>query len=281
MGDLLAGEGPQRVRERCRIAVEWPDVILRRRALEPARAARQADERGHGPLDGGWVASDITAGVVDEATQAGHARRLVPCVVVPGVPGIGVGHGHAEHPRPDRADHQRRPGRARAAREQLAVARLVPLPVEVDGTVAQERPDDRERLLELVDAVVEREAERAELRLVPAGTQPEDEPSAADLVDRGSLLGQQGRVVEVRAGDEWPELDPVRGCRDRRQQRPGLQRPACRPVRPAVEQVLADPDRIEAEELDGADHVEQLRPADLAFDFGELDADLQGPAGGR
>ncbi len=155
------------------------------------------------------------------------------------------------------------------------------LPVEVDGTVAQERPDDRERLLEPVDAVVVRVAEGAELRLVPARAQAEDEPPAADLVDRGGLLGQQRGVVEVRAGDQWPELDAGRRGRDRRQQRPCLPRPTGRPVGPAVQQVLADPDRIEAEILDRADHVEQLGPADLALDFGELDADLEWPARGR
>ena len=80
----------------------------------------------------------------------------------------------AQHPRPVRADHQRRARRARAARQQLAVARLVEAPVEVDGAVLQQRPDDRERLLEPVDAVVEREAEGAELGLVPAGAEAED-----------------------------------------------------------------------------------------------------------
>ena len=50
------------------------------------------------------------------------------------------------------------PGRG-AARQELAVAGLVVAPVEVDRALAQERPDDRERLLEAVHAVVVREAE--------------------------------------------------------------------------------------------------------------------------
>ena len=102
-----------------------------------------------------------------------------------------MGHRRAEHPRPDRADHQRRAVGSRAARQELAVARLVPAPVEVDGTVAQERPDDRERLLEPVDAVVVREAEGAELGLVPAGAEAEDEAAAADLVDRAACLASR------------------------------------------------------------------------------------------
>ena len=58
--------------------------------------------------------------------------------------------------------------------------------------------------------MVVREAERAELGLVPARTETQDEPAAADLVDGGGLLGEERRVVEVRARDERPELDPRR-----------------------------------------------------------------------
>ena len=91
-----------------------------------------------------------------------------------------------------------------------AVARLVEAPVEVDRAVLQQRPDDRERLLEPVDAMVERDAERPELGLVPAGAEAEDQPAAADLVDRRGLLGEDGGVVERRAGDQRPELDAAR-----------------------------------------------------------------------
>ena len=41
----------------------------------------------------------------------------------------------------------------------------------------------------------------------------------------------------------------------------------------AVEQVVADPDRVEAARLRRPRHREVLRPADLALDLGELDAD--------
>ena len=51
--------------------------------------------------------------------------------------------------------------------------------------------------------------------------------------------------------------------------------PRAGPVGPAVEEVLAEPDRVEAEVLDRPGHVEQLRPADLALDLGQLDADLE------
>ena len=132
------------------------------------------------------------------------------------------GHRRAEHPRALRSDHQRRSGRSRPARQQLAVAGLVPAPVEVDRPVAQEAADDRERLLEAIDAVVERVAVGAELGLVPARPEAQHEAAAAQLVDRRGLLGEQRRVVEVRAGDERPELDPRRRGRDRR---PAASRP--------------------------------------------------------
>ena len=91
----------------------------------------------------------------------------------------------------------------------------------------------------------------------------------------GGLLGEQRRVVEVRARDERPELHAGRRGGDGRHRGPRLPRAARRPVGPSIEEVLADPDRVVAEVLDGADHVEDLRPADLALDLGQLDADLE------
>jgi hypothetical protein len=39
--------------------------------------------------------------------------------------------------------------------------------------------------------------------------------------------------------------------------------------------MLADPHGVEAEILDGADHVKELRPADVSLDLRELDTDLE------
>ena len=86
--------------------------------------------------------------------------------------------------------------------------------------------------------------------------------------------------MEVRAGDQRPELDPRRRGGDRGQQRPRLPRAASRPILPAIEEVLADPHGVEPEVLDRAGHVEELGPADLALDLGELDADLERAGGG-
>src|SRR6185503_17926725 len=135
-------------------------------------------------LDPGRVAPDLAAGRVDQLPEGRHPVRGIAGVGEPDVPGIRVGHGDPEHPRADGADHERWAMRTRPARQQLAVARLVELPVEVDGALTQEGADDGERLLEPIDAVIEREAERAELRVVPAGAETEDQAAATDLVDR-------------------------------------------------------------------------------------------------
>ena len=45
----------------------------------------------------------------------------------------------------------------------------------------------------------------------------------------------------------------------------------------AVEEVVADPDRVEADPLGGPRHLRQLRPAHDALDLGELDSNLQWP----
>ena len=81
-----------------------------------------------------------------------------------------------------------------------------------------------QRLLEAADAVVEGVAEGAVLRLVPAGAEAQDQPAAADLVDRVGHLRQQRRVAEAGADDERADLDPLGDGGQRGQQRPALPR---------------------------------------------------------
>src|SRR5204862_6539215 len=122
-------------------------------------------------------------------------------------PGVGVWHRDPQHPPPVGADQQRRPARPRSW-QQLAVACLVEAPVEVDRAVPEQRPDDRERLVETGDPLLEREAEGPELDVVPARAEPEDEAATRDLVDRRRLLREQGGIVEAGAGDERSDRDP-------------------------------------------------------------------------
>jgi hypothetical protein len=60
--------------------------------------------------------------------------------------------------------------------------------------------------------VVERDAEGAELRLVPAGAEGHHEPAARQLVDRRRGTGEHARLVERRARDERPEGDALSGA---------------------------------------------------------------------
>ena len=117
------------------------------------------------------------------------------------------------------------PGRARP-RQQLRLAGREELALEVDVPVAQQRAHDRERLLEAADPVVERHAQGAELHVVPAGTETQDEPAAGDLVDRGRLLGEHERRVERGRRDERAEGDALRGLGEAGERRPRLPRAA-------------------------------------------------------
>ena len=79
--------------------------------------------------------------------------------------------------------------------------------------------------------------------------------------------------MERGAGDERAELDTLGDRRQRGEHRPDLPRPALLAAVAAVEQVVAEPDRVEAHLLGGAGHRGVLRPAGLVLDLGELDAD--------
>jgi hypothetical protein len=275
--DPHAGVGPQLVGDDRRWPSQRSDAGGQARSVDPPRPARQLDQDGHGPLDGRRIAPDVPRRLVDDVAQGRHARRGVARIRPPHVPGVRLGQGDAQHPRTLRTDEQRRTSGSRTTRQQLTVARLEVPPIEVDGPLAQERGDDRERFLEAIDAVVEREAEGVEFDLVPARAQAEHEAATTDLIDRRRLLGQQCRVVEAGAGHERTDLHARGRGRDGGHQRPGLPRSSCRPIGPAVEQMLADPDRIEALVLDGAGQVEQLGPAHLALDLGQLDPHVERP----
>ena len=94
------------------------------------------------------------------------------------------------------------------AGQQLRVC-AVPAPLEADPALAEQREDDLERLLESADAVVEREVEVAELRLVPAAAEAEHQPTAADLVELGGHLRGERRVAERDREHERTDLDPA------------------------------------------------------------------------
>ena len=186
------------------------------------------------------IAPDPLAGIGQFAPDACQPLVRVP---EPGeVPGVGVAGGQLQHPGLLGGHEDRQVGSRRRAQDDVADRH--PLAVEVGPALADERRDDRERLLEPPDAVVERVAERVEFGLVPAAPDTQDEPSAADVIERGRHLGQQRGVAEGRAHDDRPELHPAGGLGDGRQDRPALVDPGRLAVEP-VEQVVEHPDRVE------------------------------------
>ena len=99
---------------------------------------------------------------------------------------------------------------------------------------------------------VERDPERAELGLVPAGADAEDEATAGDLVDRrGHARDQPGRM-ERRRRDQRPQPHALGRRGERGERRPHVPRPALRAAVAAVEHVVAEPDRVEPRRVGGA-----------------------------
>src|SRR5919198_1546430 len=134
--------------------------------------------------------------------------------------------------------------------------------------------------------MVVRNPERVELGPVPAGPDAQDEPAAADLVDGRGHLREDAWPMEVQARDEGAQADALGGSGERCQERPGIPGTTFGPPVAPIEVVVADPDRVEARFLGGPRHPAVLRPPDLAFDLGQLDADPDrwrhgGSLGGR
>src|SRR5205823_2047297 len=112
---------------------------------------------------------------------------------------------------------------------------------------------------------------RLELGNVPARAETEHEASTGELVDGGRHPRQQAGRMERGAGDERAELDALGDPGEPGERRPTVPRAA---VRAAVEQVVADPDRVEAGLLGGPRHRRELVPPDVPLDLRELYADL-------
>ncbi len=157
-------------------------------------------------------------------------------------------------------------------REQDSVLGLAELALLTDPLAAQQPVDDRERLGKAGDRAVVWDPEGAKLALVPAGAEAEDEPAAADLIEGGGHLGEQSWRMETGAGHQRTEGDPIGHRRKCGQQRPGLPGAPLGPPVAGEQEVVAEPDGVEADLFGRASHREVLRPAHVAFDFRELDS---------
>ena len=205
----------------------------------------------------------------DLLVQLREAIGRVAVVLEPGVPGVDMRQRAAQHARPVAADHQPRPragegrsaivGPARSARERDALAR-------------QQAADDREGLLEARDAVVVREPNARN----SGSFQPAPRPSTKRPPLTSSIVAA---IFAIRPGGWKPRMpragraDPLGGGGQRPQQRPRLPGPALGPALIAVEEMVADPDRVEAALLGRPGHRPVLGPAHVAFGLGELDSD--------
>lgn len=153
---------------------------------------------------------------------------------------------------------------------------VVILAVEVDLPISKQRADDGERLLESADPPVVGEPEGVVFPAVPACAETHNESTLRDGVDRRSLLGEHRWRMETGAGDERADLDPVGDGGNCCKGRPGLPRTP-RPCGQVVEQVIADPERVEPCRLRDAAHRQVFGKRDLPLDFWKLNANLHDP----
>jgi hypothetical protein len=189
-----------------------------------------------------------------------------------------VGKGGGQDAIPGAADHQgRSPDRAR---EQDGVVDPMEPPLERDAFAGQEPADDLEGLLESGPTVVEGKPEGPELDLVPPRAEAEHQAAAADLIDRGRHLGQDAGDVERGTRHQRAQPDPLGHGGQPGQERPRLPRTALRSAVAPVQEVVADPQGIEAHLLRRAGHGHILGPRDPALDLWELDAHAKPPGHG-
>ena len=179
----------------------------------------------------------------------------------------------AEHAWADGAGHQRHA--ASGLRQQNGVVNAPVAAIERDPLAREQAPDDLEGLGEAGDTPLDRQAEDRVLDLHRARAEPEHEPPARDLVDRGRHLRDQAGRMEARARDERTEPNTLRDGGQCRQQRPGLPGAALLAAVTAVQEVVAEPDRVEPGLLCRLRHRQVLGPAHVALDLGQLDSDSQ------
>src|SRR5207248_1438686 len=83
------------------------------------------------------------------------------------------------------------------------------------------------------------------------------------------------RRMKCGARDERPEAHARRGRRERREHRPDVPWPTLAAIPVAIEQMVAEPDRVEADLLRGTRHRDVLLPPHNAFDLRQLDSDAE------
>ena len=114
--------------------------------------------------------------------------------------------------------------------------------------------------------------------------QPAPRPSTSRPPEIASTVA----AILASIAGAWKLVDATKGPSSTRdgdrgeggERGPHLPRAAGHPTRKVVEQVVAEPDRVETDVLGRTGHGEQLGPLDAPLDLGELDADPEGACAG-
>ncbi len=211
------------------------------------------------PLDLPLVASGRRTRLPQD--RVGGGERVRGAV---GVPDVRVAcHQGQRLARPGPADQDRQP---RLDRTRLAHGVVHPVEAAVvrHPLAVEQPPDQRHRLPEPVEPLAETGAEvdpeGVVLALEPAAADAQDRAAAADVVEGRRELGRQAGVAEGVGRDEQADPRPGGHGRDRGQRRPALELGVA-PVALVGEQVVVEPEVVEAGGLGPDDGVAKLRPA--------------------
>src|SRR5262249_15596663 len=202
------------------------------------------------------VAANLAAVVVEHLIALTHLRRRterVPRIRVPG--------DDLEHARPERAEHERRPGLLHARRTRTRIPQSVIAAVERARVLARHQVHALDRFLE-PDYPLSRlrkvAAEHRLLGLVPARSESDLEPAAGDVIDRHGHLGQDLRVAKSVGGDQDADADLPCDGRQAAEKGPGF---AVGPVGPArLNEVVAEPRALIAKAFEELPPLDGLLP---------------------
>ena len=227
-----------------------------RLGLAPVRSDHRVEV--HGPLHIAVIAAGSHARGTEQFRRRGHLLR--PTVRVPHVGGAGDQRQRLLRARPADQNGQPRLDRPRCADRAVEAVEAA----LVGDLLAVEQPADQRHGLgqavqPLAEAGPEVEAERGVLALEPARADTQDRPPARHVVHGGGHLGHEAGVAQGVRADHQAQPGPRRDRGDGRQGGPALEL-GVRPVGLVGEQVVVDPQVVEARCLRPQDGLAQGRP---------------------
>ena len=215
-------ESPERIGDIADEPVNWQDRLsVRIDAIATGRTGHPYQDR-HRPFDCGWDRGRLLVGNPRHPIVgfAETGRSSCRCRRTRRSRKSTYGKGDPEHALSGRTDHERRSLWPRDPEGDLTVVETGVGAIEGEFGFSKQSADDRERLLEPVDPVVVGKSERRVFILVPTSPESKNEAAVGDIVDRHRFLGDDGGVMERRAGNQVPKLDPGGHRGQRSQQGP-------------------------------------------------------------